>query len=344
MRITGFNINNFKGLKSIKVEKCGPINAFIGKNNSGKSSILHGLDIACLALSIHSWDNFQPKLTIKDLINDAGLFEVNFQFEDGSNITVNSTPSYGPKFSTQPSEAQKLKSILILPDTGSNMLHRYHRTPLQVIQNVENKNFTEINSLEILYAIKFYSHRNERGLIPKSYEDIVNEISNYFPDIEKVVSDRTEQDIATLTYEEYGKRLDILYSGSGLKHFIDVLIKVTLSGASIVLLDEPELGLHPDLQRKFMDYLLKLVNDKGIQIFMATHSQVLLNYSHFIKFNRVVNNKGIREVIPVKEDVVQTVISDLGIRPSDIFNHDICLLVEGASEVVFFEYIIRTLL
>jgi predicted ATP-dependent endonuclease of OLD family len=47
--------------------------------------------------------------------------------------------------------------------------------------------------------------------------------------------------------------------------------------------------------------------------------------------------------LPVKEEAIETVLSDLGIRPSDIFNHDICLLVEGASEVIFWEHIIRIL-
>ena len=33
----------------------------------------------------------------------------------------------------------------------------------------------------------------------------------------------------------------------------------------------------------------------------------------------------------------------MGIRPSDVFNQDICLLVEGATEIIFFEHVIRNL-
>jgi hypothetical protein len=145
------------------------------------------------------------------------------------------------------------------------------------------------------------------------------------------------------TYTEYGKKFDILYSGTGLKHFLDVLLKTTISQADIVLLDEPEMGLHPDLQRRFLDYLNRLTKEKGIQFFLATQSQVLLNYANITTFYRVTNIKGAREVKPVPNDAIHTLLGDLGIRPSDVFNQDICLLVEGASEVVYFEHIIRTL-
>jgi len=341
MKIESIYIKNFKGLNDIKVENCSRINAFLGKNNSGKSSILHAIDIASLAISIQNWNAFQPKLEIKDLINDAGNFEIKFKYDTGIESKVKTNTDYNPRVENRQDNTPK--SILILPDVGLGMLSRRHRTPNWVIQQIENKQFQEVNSLDILYAIKFYAQRNERGLTPASYQTILDEISHYFPDIINLNSDRTEQDVSTLTYEEYGKKLDILYSGTGLKHFLDILLKITLSGASIVLLDEPELGLHPDLQRRFMDYLNTIATRKDLQIFIGTHSQVILNYVDSINFYRVLNYNGNREILPVEKEAIHTVLSDLGLRPSDFFNQDICLLVEGASEIIFYEHIIRNL-
>ena len=343
MKLKNLEIHNFKGLENVQLENCGSINAIVGKNNSGKSSVLHALDMAGLALSVNQWNLFQPKLEIKDLFADIGEFSINLTYEDSSELQIKATPEYGPQFEPQPTNNQKYKSVLILPDVGSGMLRRRHKTPLSIIQNVENRDFSDINSLEILFAIKFYALRNERGLTIEDYESILNEITHYFPEIEEVKSDRTEHDIATLMYTEHGKQLDILYSGTGLKHFLDVLLKTTISGASIVLLDEPEMGLHPDLQRRFITYLHKLSDEKNIQFFLATHSQVLLNYADTVSYYRIINIKGRREVIPVESDAIQTLLSDLGLRPSDVFNQDICILLEGATEIVFFEHIIRNL-
>lgn len=343
MRLKAFDIQSFKGLESVRLDECGSINAIVGKNNSGKSSVLHALDMAGLALRVNQWNQFQPKLEIKDLFADVGRFALSLTYDDGSTINVKARPDFGPVFAPQPSEAQKIKTVLILPDVGSGMLRRRHHTPRNIMDNIGNRNFSEVNALEILYAIRFYAQRSERNLTPDSYKTLLDEIHRYFPDIAEVQSDRTEEDIATLTYTEYGKKLDILYSGTGLKHFLDVLLKTTVSGANVVLLDEPELGLHPDLQRRFVEYLGRIAKEKQIQFFLATHSQVLLNYADSVVYYRMINTRGSRQLVRVERDAIETLLSDLGLRPSDVLNQDLCLMVEGASDVIFFEHIVRTL-
>lgn len=343
MKLKNINIKHFKGLESVEINSCGNLNAFIGKNNSGKSSILHAVDMAGLALSVNNWGYFQPKLEIKDMFSSAGEFEVNITYDDDSNLQIKARLDFGPSISPTPTAQQKFKSILILPDPGVGLIRRENRTPNWIMSQIETRNYSEINALQILCAIKYYAHRNERELTPEIYQTLIDEIKRYFPDLESVESDRTEHDVATLTYVEYGKKLDILYSGTGLKHFLDVLLKTTISGANVVLIDEPELGLHADLQRRFMEYLGTLATEKNIQFFLATQSQIILNYADSITFYKVINTKGKRSVLQVNKDTVHTLLGDLGIRPSDVFNQDMCLLVEGASEVIFFEHIIRNL-
>ena len=336
-------INSFKGLQFVTLKDCGRVNALIGKNNSGKSSILHAIDMAGLALGVGNWNSFQPKLNIKDLFADVGAFSIDVTYADDSTIRIAANPNCGSTISIAPADNQKFKTILIWPDVSAGMRDRRHRTPLSIMQQIENRNFQEVDSLEMLFAIRFYAFRNERGFSPEIYQELLGEIKNYFPDIDDLQSERTEQDIATLTYSEYGRDLDILYSGSGMKHFLDILLKTTVSEADVVLLDEPEMGLHPDLQRRFIEYLQQLTEKKGVQVFMATHSPVLLSYADSMTHFRILNSRGKRSVIRVPKDAVYTVLSDLGIRPSDLFNQDICLLVEGASDVVFFEHVIRNL-
>jgi len=56
MKLKSIYIKSFKGLREIEVLDCNLINAFVGKNNSDKSSILHAIEIACLAISVGSWN------------------------------------------------------------------------------------------------------------------------------------------------------------------------------------------------------------------------------------------------------------------------------------------------
>jgi AAA15 family ATPase/GTPase len=344
MKLKNIEINSFKGLNSIELTDCGRINAIIGKNNSGKSSILHAIHLAGLGLNINNWNNFELKIEIKDLFAQYADFNINITYEDDSDIQIRTDARYGPIYSQSIKDAQKYNSILILPDTtGTGLLKRPTRSPRSIIQAIENRNFLDINALEMLYAIKYYATRNERDFKKEDYTNLIEEIKKYFPDIEDVESDRTDQDIPTLKYTEYKRRLDILYSGGGLKHFLDVLLKTSITGANIVLIDEPEAGLHPDLQRQFIEYLHNLSEEKDIQVFMATHSPILLNYANIITYYRITNRKGNRCVYPVPKEAIHTLLSDLGVRPSDIFNQDICVMVEGASDVILFEHIIQNL-
>ncbi|MFW2572044.1 AAA family ATPase [Legionella sp. 29fVS95] len=70
------NIRAFKGIKNIQISECARINAFVGKNNSGKSTILHAIEMASIALETNDWNNFHLKLDLKDMFNDLGKFEI----------------------------------------------------------------------------------------------------------------------------------------------------------------------------------------------------------------------------------------------------------------------------
>lgn len=48
-----------------------------------------------------------------------------------------------------------------------------------------------------------------------------------------------------------------------------------------VLIDEPELHLHPNLQAKVLDHLRLLVADEGAQVILTTHSPHIVDYASY---------------------------------------------------------------
>ena len=68
--------------------------------------------------------------------------------------------------------------------------------------------------------------------------------------------------------------LSVASQGSGIEMIVSLLFLETLASLSkeriIVLIDEPELHLHPLLQEKFADYLKDISEEK--QVFVSTHS------------------------------------------------------------------------
>jgi len=348
MVISEFHIRRFKGINDIHLDNLGDVNAFYGRNNSGKSTILHALDMAGLALTTRNWDNFQLKLDIKHLFQEAGPFEIVLTYSDGSKVIVRqyehrkgeSIPSFEPE---APTEEQKFRSVYIIPDPGIGLLQRTHKTPRNIMEQVQNQRFSSVNGLEILFALKYYAERRERGFKPKDYKNIIADVKHFFPEVEELVSERTEHDIATLSYREYGRTFDVLYTGSGLKHFVDIFVKATLSQASVVLIDEPEMGLHPSLQRELLSYFCELAQAKGIQFFLATHSPVFMADPNKARAFRVQNRLGERSAFFISQELLHAIWGDLGLRPGDLLQNDLVLLVEGQSDVIFFEHVIHNL-
>ena len=344
MKMQEVNIRRFKGIEDIHLDNLGEVNSFYGRNNSGKSSILHAFQMASLALTVNNWNAFQPKLEIKDMFQETGPFEMEIIYSDGSNVTIRQQEGgIGPSLSPLPTPEQKIKSVYIVPDPGIGLLRRQTQTPKRIMDQFKENNFSNINGLDILFALKFYSEKSMYGFQPQDYKNIIDDVMRFFPELEEIISDRTEMDVATINYREYGKNLDVVYAGTGLKHLIDIFVKVTLSQASVVLIDEPEMGLHPNLQREMLNFIYELAKDKKIQFIFATHSPVFLTNVDKVNVFRMQNRLGKRTASAVPKEFLHTIWSDLGLRPGDLLQNDIVILVEGQTEIIFFEEIINGL-
>lgn len=67
------------------------------------------------------------------------------------------------------------------------------------------------------------------------------------------------------------------WAGSG--EFAAIQLVTAVNGAadrSLVLLDEPEVSLHPGAQRRLLAYLMRQVHQKRLQVVFATHSPVMI--------------------------------------------------------------------
>ena len=85
----------------------------------------------------------------------------------------------------------------------------------------------------------------------------------------------TTEDDFDLFYEEEGTRREreIAWAGDGIQIWIQALFHIwKQSGAAVILLDEPDVFLHPDLQRR----LARAVFATGQQAVLATHSVEIL--------------------------------------------------------------------
>jgi energy-coupling factor transporter ATP-binding protein EcfA2 len=152
------------------------------------------------------------------------------------------------------------------------------------------------------------------------------------PDARLDVSHRTKQ----LTVESAGLRLPLEHYGTGVHELIIMLTAVIAAGRKIVLVEEPEIHLHPYLQRRFMEFIS---SSDAKHVVLSTHSSALVNSAERLKDVTIVQLKqkdnATTSQLLVSGALLAGAFKDLGLQPSDFVLANGIVWVEGPSDRVY---------
>lgn len=147
-------------------------------------------------------------------------------------------------------------------------------------------------------------------------------------------------DLATIHVTQDGRTLPIEYIGTGIHEVVIIAAAATLVRNSVMCIEEPEVHLHPILQRKLLFYLATRTSN---QYFIATHSAHMLDSELGAIFHvtRAGGHSRIRYAGSARERAA--VCADLGYRPSDLVQTNAVLWVEGPSDRIYLKHWIEKL-
>jgi predicted ATP-dependent endonuclease of OLD family len=163
-------------------------------------------------------------------------------------------------------------------------------------------------------------------------QNFIREILNK-PDL-TIEIDSNERE---LSLHSNGMQYPLQNHGTGIHQLVILSIAITLFENHIFCIEEPEIFLHPYIQKKFIKFLLSTNN----QFFITTHSNSFINIDGVDIFH--VQHDGTKSSVnkSIDSHLKNYLLDDLGYHASDILQSNYLLWVEGPSDRIYLNHWIK---
>jgi len=132
-------------------------------------------------------------------------------------------------------------------------------------------------------------------------------------------------------------------NGAGIREALRLILDLELAPPAVAMIEEPEVHLHPGLERAVETYLRE--RSRFVQMFVTTHSTHFVDSASFQNVYLVSRDKERRTQVEAvgADDGAFKIPAELGLRLSSLFMFEQLVFVEGPSDEAVLRELAKTL-
>lgn len=310
MLIEELKLKSFKGFSDFTL-KCSPLTTLVGLNNSGKTSVLHAIQLA-FDVFRYAFGGFQgpeplePNLSNPQWAHNPDSSVGRLGVADPDYLWFNKLTSIGPcevrvKLSGEVEIQLKVirrgkyeLDLLVYGNTVKPSLEEPHVQKVITDLYTWHPQYTPpvggISPVEDFLHYPQLMTKLNRGLLSECwrsylwwlwndgdkalYNDVVEMTKEYLPDvhIREPRLTHDQPERILIEFDQEGVDFDLSASGGGSRTIFGLAVILYFSKTPCLLLDEPDAHLHASLQRKVAQMLLDHALQTDRQVFVTSHA------------------------------------------------------------------------
>jgi AAA15 family ATPase/GTPase len=314
------SITNFRGFDALEIDGLSKLNLFVGKNNSGKTSILESIFLL-IGMSnplLPTVINQIRGLNTGNAKQLAYLFHglkmenkpsFSAKFADNSDRILRFEPKYKQNESfINASSSSTLELIgldLNFQELKENKQNLNRRSTLVFGSNVINQIAAD-DYEEELHAV-FIADKNDAATLSRFSEMMKHKRTDFILRALQKFDDNI-QDIKTLPdgiyFDVKGVKelVPTNIMGDGIRRFLNIVTAVYEKENSFVCIDEIENGLHYSAYKLLWKSLLSFLSINDVQLFITTHNiETLTCLKSVLEEDEFKNMRGFSKVFAVSK-------------------------------------------
>ena len=302
-----FTIKNFKNFKSLELNDLERVNLIVGKNNSGKSSLLeaillHNMSIASITSIIESRN--RDLLDATDFKHIIQAFFNNFNTKEPIDLIGffenNKKVSISFRLLEKEEEIEKINIKIDLKGISSLYPKQPYVLQAEHKEDGNIKNFYLVFSASNIMPSSFPVPKFPVFFLPTSFrtsillevalysqlrsENYQDKIIKYLRIIEPKINNIEILNLTgrSVLYGDVGLDKPILLSflGEGMSRLTNILLAIGVSKNGVVLIDEIENGFHYSVLKDVWKAISEMAREFNVQIFATTHSYECIQNAH----------------------------------------------------------------